>query len=302
MPDLQRTNCPTRCHAARPPPTRSVYTKLYVFGLEAYSRLIYLDADTVVKKNIDHLFRCGAFCAVLRHSERFNSGVMVLTPSTALLKDMLGRTGRTPSYTGRVGVADLLSCPACASSAVRLIDEADRRFMVAGPRSCTSTDDTPLRRRGDQGFLNEYIAGLANSSIFDDGSGVGSSTASTAGGIGGGGQAGDSAAAAETAEEGEAAAELQWAEGVALTVAAAASRRDAATATEDGSAATMGALSSSLAARGMQLRRLPTRYNADVGLFVLNSWRWMIPAESIHVMCAPPAAAPPSLLDFTLRA
>lgn len=82
-----------------------MYTKLYVFGLEAFSRVIYLDADTVVARNIDHLFACGDFCAVLRHSERFNSGVMVITPSAALLKDMLGKTDRTPSYTGCVNAA-----------------------------------------------------------------------------------------------------------------------------------------------------------------------------------------------------
>lgn len=101
---LRAGGLPQTCHPRvpthMPRADRSVYTKLFLFGLGAFSRLVYLDADTVVVRGIDGLFACGGFCAALRHSERFNSGVMVVEPSPALLRSMLARVHRTSSYTG----------------------------------------------------------------------------------------------------------------------------------------------------------------------------------------------------------
>ncbi|KAJ0827743.1 putative glucuronosyltransferase [Helianthus annuus] len=53
--------------------------------------LVYLDADTIVVKNIDVLFKCGKFCANLKHSERLNSGVMVVEPSEEHFNDMVSK-------------------------------------------------------------------------------------------------------------------------------------------------------------------------------------------------------------------
>ena len=46
--------------------------------VECECAVVYLDADTIVVRNIDDLFKCGKFCANLKHSERLNSGVMVM--------------------------------------------------------------------------------------------------------------------------------------------------------------------------------------------------------------------------------
>lgn len=62
--------------------------------------MIFLDADTVVTRNMDEAFGCPGFCAVMRHSERLNSGVMVVTPSRATFRDMLSKIAQLPSYTG----------------------------------------------------------------------------------------------------------------------------------------------------------------------------------------------------------
>ena len=62
--------------------------------------VVYLDADTIVIKSIDELFRCGKFCANLKHSERLNSGVLVVEPSKTLFSDMLQKVSTLPSYTG----------------------------------------------------------------------------------------------------------------------------------------------------------------------------------------------------------
>ena len=56
-------------------------TKLEIWRLTEYRRVVYLDADTIVTQNIDELFRCGAFCAVFRAFDLFNAGVLVLKPS-----------------------------------------------------------------------------------------------------------------------------------------------------------------------------------------------------------------------------
>lgn len=139
-----------------------VYTKLSVFNLVEYSKVVYLDADTIMTANSDELFKCPGFCAALRHSERFNSGVMVITPSVKQYEDMISKIEVFPSYTG-----------------------------------------------GDQGFLNAYFKDFMNGLVFDP--------------------------------------------------------------------------SQSYISEHSTMR-LPTKFNADIGLYVLNSNRWMIPENEIHIV------------------
>ncbi|KAA8539020.1 hypothetical protein F0562_025712 [Nyssa sinensis] len=84
----------------RPKRFWGVYTKLKIFNMTKYKKVVYLDADTIVVKSIEDLFKCGKFCANLKHSERLNSGVMVVEPSEAVFKDMMGKVNTLPSYTG----------------------------------------------------------------------------------------------------------------------------------------------------------------------------------------------------------
>jgi len=83
-------------------PTRfwGVYTKLKIFNMTEYKKVLYLDADTIVTRSIEDLFACQGFCANLKHSERLNSGVMVVEPSKQLFDDMLSKVQSTYSYTG----------------------------------------------------------------------------------------------------------------------------------------------------------------------------------------------------------
>ena len=90
-------------HAATAPPKlRHVFAKLAVFNLTSFDRVVYLDADTLVlPTGADALFDCrAALCAALRHSERFNSGVLVLRPDAATAANISRLITVLPSYTG----------------------------------------------------------------------------------------------------------------------------------------------------------------------------------------------------------
>lgn len=76
-------------------------TKLNVFNLAFLDRAVFLDPDSLVLKNIDHLFSHSGFAVAPdfgfeQGHDRFNSGVFVCTPSTALFKDMLKRLSKLP--------------------------------------------------------------------------------------------------------------------------------------------------------------------------------------------------------------
>ena len=75
------------------------YSKLHMWNMTEYDRIVYLDSDVLVLSNIDHLFDCGTFCAVYRHSDLFNSGVFVLEPSSVVFNNMLKMVSVLPSYT-----------------------------------------------------------------------------------------------------------------------------------------------------------------------------------------------------------
>lgn len=84
----------------------ATYTKLNVFRLDFLDRLVYLDGDTVVLKNIDDLFAGDDFAAApdagldRASGQIFNSGVFAVTPSHELFHSMLDRLGNTASYDG----------------------------------------------------------------------------------------------------------------------------------------------------------------------------------------------------------
>lgn len=75
-----------------------IFSKLHVWNMTEYERIIYLDSDVLVVSNIDHMFDCGTFCAAFRHSDLFNAGIIVVEPNRTLFKDMLDKIGSLPSY------------------------------------------------------------------------------------------------------------------------------------------------------------------------------------------------------------
>ena len=78
------------------------YAKIGIFGLSRFDKIVYLDADMLVLHNLDELFEKPHMSAVNAGGRlpensawtEMNSGLMVIEPSTALLKDMLQRIGK----------------------------------------------------------------------------------------------------------------------------------------------------------------------------------------------------------------
>lgn len=74
------------------------YSKLHIFNMTSYDKVVYLDADTMAIENIDELFALPAFSAVKDMGGAFNTGMMVIQPSTDVFERMLETHKGAPSY------------------------------------------------------------------------------------------------------------------------------------------------------------------------------------------------------------
>lgn len=79
-----------------------VYTKLRAWQLEGLSKVVLLDADTLVVSPVDDLFDRPSIAAAPDFflPDHFNSGVMVLSPSERVFEQMLEALERVPTYDG----------------------------------------------------------------------------------------------------------------------------------------------------------------------------------------------------------
>lgn len=76
------------------------YTKLQIFNMTAYKKVVFLDADTQVTENIDILCSCNApYSAVVRNILT-NNGVMVIEPNEATFVRLMESVPGTFSYDG----------------------------------------------------------------------------------------------------------------------------------------------------------------------------------------------------------
>lgn len=80
----------------------TTYTKLRVWEHDEYTKIVYLDADTLVTGPLDDLLARGDFAAApcLAMPDEFNSGVMVLRPSRHIFQDMVAQVATLPSRDG----------------------------------------------------------------------------------------------------------------------------------------------------------------------------------------------------------
>ena len=75
------------------------FTKVQAWLLTEYRRVVLIDSDAIVLRNIDELFSCGEFCAAYRHSDLFNTGVVVLKPSEQTFRNICSKIQSIRSFT-----------------------------------------------------------------------------------------------------------------------------------------------------------------------------------------------------------
>ncbi|CAN8305814.1 unnamed protein product [Cochlearia groenlandica] len=76
------------------------YSKLRVWQVRDYDKLVFIDADFVIAKNVDYLFSFPQLSAAGNNRILFNSGVMVLEPSLCLFEDLMLKSFKIESYNG----------------------------------------------------------------------------------------------------------------------------------------------------------------------------------------------------------
>lgn len=77
-----------------------IMTKLKIFGLMDYKKIVYIDADSLIFDDLSSLFTCGEFCATFINPCYFNAGMVVITPNNTLLEDMEQKMKTMKSYDG----------------------------------------------------------------------------------------------------------------------------------------------------------------------------------------------------------
>ncbi|URE09433.1 Glycosyl transferase family 8 [Musa troglodytarum] len=76
------------------------YSKLRLWQLTDYHRVVFIDADILVLRNLDLLFRFPQISATGNDGVIFNSGVMVIEPSHCTFKALMARREDVISYNG----------------------------------------------------------------------------------------------------------------------------------------------------------------------------------------------------------
>jgi hypothetical protein len=100
--DIEPVKNPTPAHQQLFPRFDKVFTKLRAWELTDFDKVVLLDADMVVVRNIDDLFARPELAASpdFLLPDRFNSGLMVLEPSRDKLARMLRQLADAPTYDG----------------------------------------------------------------------------------------------------------------------------------------------------------------------------------------------------------
>eukprot|EP00897_Mesotaenium_endlicherianum_P001242 jgi/Mesen1/1145/ME001236S00030 len=76
------------------------YSKLRLWQLVDYAKVLFIDADVLVLRNMDHLFELPEISAVSNDRDRFNSGMMVIEPSGCTFNMLMDRKDGIVSYNG----------------------------------------------------------------------------------------------------------------------------------------------------------------------------------------------------------
>ena len=80
------------------------FTKLNIWTLTSYTKIVYLDTDVLVLKNIDDLFQRDELSAGPEDlwPDVFNSGVLVIEPSMSTFTRLIKEAKSKPSWDGMI--------------------------------------------------------------------------------------------------------------------------------------------------------------------------------------------------------
>ncbi|GMI65344.1 Glucuronic Acid Substitution of Xylan 4, plant glycogenin-like starch initiation protein 4 [Hibiscus trionum] len=76
------------------------YSKLRLWLLTWYHKVVFIDSDLLVFKNMDSLFLYPQLSAATNDKTRFNSGIMVIEPSMCMFEDLMVKSFKLDSYNG----------------------------------------------------------------------------------------------------------------------------------------------------------------------------------------------------------
>ena len=74
------------------------YSKLHLWNMTEFSKVVYLDADVMLLNNVDELFQQPELSAVPDLAGVVNTGVLVAEPSAVTFADMIAQYPSAPSY------------------------------------------------------------------------------------------------------------------------------------------------------------------------------------------------------------
>ncbi|CAL0311228.1 unnamed protein product [Lupinus luteus] len=76
------------------------YSKLRIWQLTMYDKIIFIDANVLILKNIEMFFFYPQLSASLEDHKRFNSGFMVIEPSQCMFENLMQKMDKVQSYNG----------------------------------------------------------------------------------------------------------------------------------------------------------------------------------------------------------
>ncbi|XP_074581063.1 putative UDP-glucuronate:xylan alpha-glucuronosyltransferase 3 [Curcuma longa] len=76
------------------------YSKFRLWQLTDYDRVVFIDSDLLILRNIDFLFALPEVSAAANNADIFNSGLMVLEPSNCTFQLLMDRIQEITSYNG----------------------------------------------------------------------------------------------------------------------------------------------------------------------------------------------------------
>lgn len=92
------------------------FDKLFVYDLIQFDKVIFLDADLYILKNLDHLFKkehmtaatSGKYYPGKESWTKLNSGLMVIKPEKDLLNKVITKINKLENITGYVGDQEII--------------------------------------------------------------------------------------------------------------------------------------------------------------------------------------------------